>query len=92
MSLDFSDVIIMHQNNMIPRCILIAYVMKEIALNGDSTDFNALPAWLRKGIRKRILLFRKTGMWQIISNNGIQYYEESAVQFDEKILQNSRLS
>ena len=88
MNLDFSYVMGMYQDGLIPQDLLISYIVKKIALNGDFNDFDALPEWLKVEIRNSLLIFRKTGIWKIVSNNGVQDYEKFAAIFDYKILKN----
>lgn len=89
MKLDFSYVMEMYRNGLVPQDLLVSYAVKKIALEGDRSDFDALPEWLRDEIRNRLILFRETGVWKIVSNNGIQDYEEFASKFDQEILQNN---
>lgn len=66
---------------------LAAYVVKSLSKSGLQSDFDALPDWLKTGVKEEIASYRASGGWLILRSNSeaedyAPYAEDVIRKFD----------
>ncbi|AZZ92338.1 hypothetical protein EUZ85_17030 [Hahella sp. KA22] len=84
MALSFSHDIDLYNQGILTIYILNASVIRRLALEGCQEDYDRVPSWLRDEINRDIEKFHKTGVWMIVSNEGVENFEVIAEKFSTK--------
>ncbi|MBU6951351.1 MULTISPECIES: hypothetical protein [unclassified Hahella] len=84
MALSFSHDIDLYNQGILTIHILKTYVIRRLALEGSQEDYDRVPSWLRDEINRDIKKFHETGVWMIVSNEGVENFEVIAKRFSTK--------
>ena len=81
-----------HRRGEMPINHIVAYVVKSIAVQGEASDYFALPTELRDEVAKRLAWYRERGRWFVLTSNGEEDYSGYAARCLEKIGEPDQLS
>ena len=74
----------LYNDGNIPAWEIVCHVIKYLSHNGDKSDYDQIPEWMKVAVMNRINLYKIDGAWLVYSNNGVENYGPYADAFIAK--------